>query len=153
MLLFIPFTGLFIDLVARTAPDVPRQIANAHTLFNVILAAVFLPFAHIAADMFTRLVPDRKTTSTGAIYLNPLTIDTPAVALGQALRETLRMGDIVLQSLRDSLIVLERSDERLMHEVIARDDVIDRLEEDIKQFLIGLGQQSLTRSRPSARPL
>lgn len=142
--LFVPFAGLFAELVAHTAPDVPRQIANAHTLFNLILAAVFLPFTNVAADVFTRLVPDRKTTSTGAIYLNPQTIDTPAVALGQALRETLRMGDIVQQSLRDSLIVLERDDEQLMREVIARDDVIDQLEEDIKQFLIGLGQQSLT---------
>ena len=144
VLLFIPFAGVFESLIALTAPDVPRQIANAHTLFNVILAAVFLPFTHLAADLFTRLVPDRAVPATGAIYLNPQTIDTPAVALGQALRETLRMGDVVLQSLRDSLTVLERNDERLMREVIARDDVIDRLEEDIKQFLIGLGQQSLT---------
>lgn len=144
VLLFAPFAGAFGELVAGTAPDVPRQIANAHTLFNVILAAVFLPFTHIAADLFTRLVPDRAVPATGAIYLNPQTIDTPAVALGQALRETLRMGDIVHQSMRDSLTVLERNDERLMREVITRDDVIDRLEEDIKQFLIGLGQQSLT---------
>ena len=144
VILFVPFAGLFTDLVARTAPDVPRQIANAHTLFNVILAAVFLPFTNVAADLFTRLVPDRTTTSTGAIYLNTQTIDTPAVALGQALRETLRMGDVVIQSLRDSLAVLEHNDERLMREVIARDDVIDRLEEDIKQFLIGVGQQQLT---------
>ena len=144
VILFVPFAGLFTDLVARTAPDVPRQIANAHTLFNVILAAVFLPFTNVAADLFTRLVPDRTTTSTGAIYLNPQTIDTPAVALGQALRETLRMGDVVLQSLRDSLTVLEHNDERLLREVIARDDLIDRLEEDIKQFLIGVGQQQLT---------
>ena len=144
VILFVPFAGLFTDLVARTAPDVPRQIANAHTLFNVILAAVFLPFTNVAADLFTRLVPDRTTTSTGAIYLNTQTIDTPAVALGQALRETLRMGDVVIQSLRDSLAVLEQNDERLMREVIARDDVIDRLEEDIKQFLIGVGQQQLT---------
>jgi phosphate:Na+ symporter len=140
----VPFAGPFADLVSRTAPDVPRQIANAHTLFNVILAAVFLPFTHVAADLFTRLVPDRAMPSTGAIYLSRQTIDTPAVALGQALRETLRMGDVVLQSLRDSLTVLEREDERLMREVVARDDVIDRLEEDIKQFLIALGGQSLT---------
>src|SRR5207247_8674388 len=144
VILFVPFAGLFTDLVAQTAPDVPRQIANAHTLFNVILAAVFLPFTNIAADLFTRLVPDRATKATGAIYLNPQTIDTPAVALGQALRETLRMGDVVLQSLRDSLTVLEHNDEGLQREVISRDDVIDRLEEDIKQFLIGVGQQQLT---------
>src|SRR5438552_9211174 len=54
------------------------------------------------------------------------------------------MGDVVVQSLRDALAVLERNDEVLMGQVIARDDVIDRLEEDIKQFLIQLSAQSLT---------
>jgi phosphate:Na+ symporter len=59
-------------------------------------------------------------------------------------RETLRMGDVVVQSLKDSVTVLEHNDEALMRQVIARDDVIDRLEEDIKQFLIKLGQLPLT---------
>ncbi|MEK7862127.1 MAG: Na/Pi cotransporter family protein [Chloroflexota bacterium] len=143
-LLFLPFLAPFTALAAGTAADIPRQIANAHTLFNVALAILFLPTAHWAADLITRSVPERRTAETGAIYLNAQTLDTPAVALGQAVRETLRMGDVVVRSLRDSLTVLERNDAALMREVIARDDVIDRLEEDIKQFLIQLGGQSLT---------
>ena len=142
--LFYPFIGPFADLVARTAPDVPRQIANAHTIFNVVVAAIFLPTSQWAAGVFTRLIPEREPTRIGAIYLNPQTLDTPAVALGQALRETLRMGDVVVQSLKDSMTALERNDEALMRQVIARDDVIDRLEEDIKQFLIQLGSHQLT---------
>jgi len=142
--LFYPFIAPFADLVSRTAPDVPRQIANAHTIFNVAVAAIFLPTSQWAAEVFTRLIPERASPSTGAIYLNPATLDTPAVALGQALRETLRMGDIVVQSLKESVMVLERNDEALMRQVVARDDVIDRLEEDIKQFLIQLGSQPLT---------
>jgi len=143
-LLFLPFLAPFTDLVRLTSADIPREIANAHTLFNVALALIFLPFADWAADLITRLVPERGRAEVGAIYLNPQTLDTPAVALGQALRETLRMGDIVVQSLRDSITVLERNDEALMRQVIARDDVIDRLEEDIKQFLVQLGAQQLT---------
>ena len=142
--LFFPFIAPFADLVSRTAPDVPRQIANAHTIFNVVVAALFLPLSQWAAELFTRMIPERVSSSVGAIYLNPQTLDTPAVALGQALRETLRMGDVVVQSLRDSLTVLERNDEALLGQVIARDDVIDRLEEDIKQFLIQLSAQPLT---------
>lgn len=144
VVLFYPFIGPFAELVAHTAPDVQRQIANAHTIFNVIVAAVFLPTSAFAAEFFTRLIPERESSTTGAMYLNPQTLDTPAVALGQALRETLRMGDVVLASMRESIIVLERNDETLMRTIIARDDVIDRLEEDIKQFLIGLRAQSLT---------
>ena len=142
--LCFPFIGPFAELVQRTAPDVPRQIANAHSIFNIVVAALFLPLSEWAAELFERMIPQREAATVGAMYLNEQTLDTPAVALGQALRETLRMGDVVAQSLRDSIVVLERNDEALMRQVITRDDLIDRLEEDIKQFLIKLGAQQLT---------
>jgi phosphate:Na+ symporter len=142
--LFFPFIGPFADLVRMTAPDVQRQIANAHTIFNVALALLFLPFAGVAADVITRLIPETRRAGTGAMYLNPAVLDAPAVALGQALREVLHMGDVVQQSLRETRTVLERNDVALMREVIARDDVIDRLEEDIKQYLVKLREHALT---------
>ena len=142
--LFLPFSGLFVELVRATASDVPRQIANAHTLFNVGLAVLFLPGADFAARVITRAIPETSRSEIGAIYLNPQVLDTPAVALGQALREVLRMGDVVVQSLRDTIRVFERNDEELMRELIKRDDQIDRLEEDIKQYLIKLSERSLT---------
>ena len=141
---FLPFSGLFVELVRATAPDVPRQIANAHTLFNVGLAILFLPLADVAARIITRAIPETQRSEIGAIYLNPQVLDTPAVALGQALREVLRMGDVVVQSLRDTIRVFERNDDDLMRELIKRDDQIDRLEEDIKQYLIKLSERSLT---------
>jgi phosphate:Na+ symporter len=145
VVIFFPFIGPFADLVRMTAPDVERQIANAHTIFNVALALVFLPFAGIAADLIARLIPEtRRGNESGPMYLNPAVLDTPAVALGQALREVLRMGDVVLQSLRETRVVLERNDVALMREIVARDDLIDRLEEDIKQYLVKLREHSLT---------
>src|SRR5436189_1746336 len=142
--IFFPFIGPFADLVRATSPDVQRQIANAHTIFNVALAFLFLPFSRVAADVVTRLIPEARRAATGPMYLNPAVLDTPAVALGQALREVLRMGDVVLQSLRETRVVLERDDIALMREIIARDDLIDRLEEDIKQYLVKLRENSLT---------
>ena len=142
--IFLPFSIAFADLVRMTTSDPQRQIANAHSLFNLIGALLFLPFTPIAADIFTRLVPDSRRTDVGAMYLNPNVIDTPAVALGQALRELLRMGDVVLQSLRDTIVVFARDDTALMREVIRRDDHIDRLEEDIKQYVIKLRENALT---------
>jgi len=143
-LLFLPFMHQFAGLVSGTAPDVPRQIANAHTLFNVALAIIFLPFAGMAADVITRLMPERERRREGAIYLDRQFLETPALALGQALREVLRMGDLVVRSLRETLQVFERDDEHLMRQVSKRDDEIDRLEEDIKNYLTRLREQSLT---------
>ena len=144
VLIFVPFSVAFADLVKHTTDDPARQIANAHSLFNLILALLFLPFTQIAADVFTRLIPDTGRREVGAMYLNPNVLDTPAVAIGQATREVLRLGDVVLQSLRDTIAVFERDDERLMKEIIRRDDLIDRLEEDIKQYVVKLREQSLT---------
>ncbi len=144
VLVFLPFLGPFTELVRASAPDAARQIANAHTLFNVVLAVLFLPGASFAADLVTRAIPDTGRASAGAIYLNPNVLDTPAVALGQAVREVLRMGDVVLQSLRETIAVFERNDEALMRQVVARDDLIDLLEEDIKQYVIKLREQGLT---------
>ncbi len=144
VLLFLPFVVPFAELVRLTSPDLQRQIANAHTLFNVALAIVFLPFSDLAAAAIHRLIPDVGRREEGAIYLDPHVLDAPAVALGQALRETLRMGDVVLRSLRDTIVVFERDDEVLMREVIKRDDQIDRLEDEIKQYLIRLREHALT---------
>jgi len=144
VLIFLPFSVLFADLVRQTTADPARQIANAHSLFNLILAFLFLPGTRVAADIFTRLIPDTGQREVGAMYLNPNVLDTPAVALGQATREVLRLGDTVLQSLRDSIAVFERDDEKMMKEIIRRDDLIDRLEEDIKQYVVKLREQSLT---------
>lgn len=144
VLLFLPVSVAFADLVRRTTDDPARQIANAHSLFNLVVALLFLPFTRIAADVFTRLIPDTGRRELGAMYLNPNVLDTPAVALGQAVREVLRMGDATLQSLRETIVVFERDDEALMREIIRRDDLIDRLEEDIKQYVVKLRAQSLT---------
>jgi phosphate:Na+ symporter len=144
-LIFLPVMDAFAQLVRATAPDdAPRQIANAHTLFNVALAVLFLPVATWAADLITRLIPEREQRREGAIYLDRQLLDTPAVAIGQAVREVLRMGDLVVRSLKDSLRVLERDDEDLMKAISKRDDEIDRLEEDIKNYLTQLREQSLT---------
>ncbi|MGH2499604.1 MAG: Na/Pi cotransporter family protein, partial [Candidatus Limnocylindria bacterium] len=143
VIVFLPFVPLFARLVELTTDDPLRQIANAHTLFNVSLAILFLPGANLAADLITRLVPERRQARFGSMYLNPQVLDTPAVALGQAVREVLRMGDLVVRSLKDAMTVLERGDEALLREIRRRDDQIDQLEEEIKTYLTKLREHSL----------
>src|SRR5436309_2586851 len=51
VLIFLPLSVAFADLVRHTTDDPARQIANAHSLFNLLLAFLFLPFTRIAADL------------------------------------------------------------------------------------------------------
>src|SRR3546814_19131709 len=75
-----PYTTLF------------RSVVNAHTAFNIALAAVFLPLVRPLDALTRRLLPDPPVTDLAARprYLDKAALDTPSVALAAAARETLR---------------------------------------------------------------
>jgi len=146
VLLFLPFLEPFAGLVALTAAEAPRQIANAHTLFNVILAFFFLPFMSLGARLMRALVPDAPEAE-GTFrprYLDEKMLETPAMALGQATREALRMGDIVSDMLRKSIETFGIPDPEKIEGIEQRDDHVDLLDREIKHYLTKLSQQNLT---------
>jgi phosphate:Na+ symporter len=143
--LVFPFIGPLSRLIAETAVDPARQIANAHTLFNVGISGLFLPFAPLAARLITSLVPEeeRGDNPFKTRYLDDRFLDQPALAIGQATREALRMGDVAQAMLRDAMIVLRTDNQELLEDVERRDDQLDYLEREIKLFLARLGRETM----------
>ena len=86
-----------------SAGDLARQIANAHTFFNVGISLLFLPFQGLAARLITSAVPDRveEEARFRTRYLDARFADQPSLAIGQAQREALRMADIAQGMFRD----------------------------------------------------
>jgi len=143
--LVLPFIGPLTRLVAQTASDPARQIANAHTLFNVAISGLFLPFAPVAARLIGGLVPEeeRGDNPFKTRYLDDRYLEQPALAIGQATREALRMGDVAQGMLRDAMVVLRSDNQELLEEVERRDDQLDYLEREIKLFLARLGHETM----------
>ncbi len=144
--IFVPLTGPFADLLAWLGGSMPRQVANGHTLFNLVLMLALLPFVAQVAWLLLKVLPSPAVGADrdGARYLDPVTLSSPPLALGQATREVLRLADIVQSMLRDSRIALETNDERLAREVKRRDDEADRLEREIRSFLPQMSESRLT---------
>ncbi|MGF1593660.1 MAG: Na/Pi cotransporter family protein [Kiloniellaceae bacterium] len=132
------------------APE--RMVANFHTLFNLAIAALFLPFVHQVSALTARLLPDVAVADDPGRprYLDDGTLETPAVALTCATRETLRMGDEVKKMLQATGKVLRSDDETLKKETEAADDIVDRLHEAIKLYLTKLNNEELD-AQESAR--
>jgi phosphate:Na+ symporter len=80
----------------------------------------------------------------GPKYLDERVLDTPALAIGQATREALRMADVVQGMIRDSSIALMKNNEELLEDVTRRDDQLDMLEVAIKNFLTKLSEHNLS---------
>jgi phosphate:Na+ symporter len=146
VLVFLPFIQPFARLVAWTADDVPRQIANAHSLFNVGITVLFLPCAGLLASVIALLVPEDKAQPGvfAAKYLDERMLDTPSMALGQAHRESLRMADIVSDMLTKTIETFAREDGELIERIQDQDNQVDILDRDIKHYLTKLSQQGLT---------
>ncbi|MGH7263756.1 MAG: Na/Pi cotransporter family protein [Candidatus Rokuibacteriota bacterium] len=142
----LPFLDGFVELAGMSAADLPRQIANAHTFFNVGISLLFLPFQGLAARAIVAAVPDRveEETRFRTRYLDDRFADQPGLAIGQAQREALRMADIVQAMFRDAAQVFRSGSQELLEDVERRDDQVDYLEREIKLYLTRLAKQTMT---------
>jgi phosphate:Na+ symporter len=104
------------------------------------------PFAPWAADAIAAMVPDDAQAENPhrTRYLDDRYLDQPALAIGQATREALRMGDVAQSMLRDAMVVLRTNDQELLENVERRDDQLDHLEREIKIFLSRLGRETMS---------
>ena len=159
-LLVLPFLGPFTELVRTLSPTaasgltaaaqaaiVPRQIANAHTLFNVAISLLSLPFIPWIERVIVLLVPDKKSVDIpGSIkprYLDESLLDTASLALGFARREVSRMGDLLEQMMAKVPAAVFGGNGETVAEIRALDDQVDALYTAITQYLAKIGQQNL----------
>jgi phosphate:Na+ symporter len=127
-------------------PDNARVVADFHTGFNLILAVVFFPLLAPYAALLRRLLPSRVNPADPGrpIYLDQSAIEVPVVALGAALRETLRMADALESMLLGLRAALQRPDRRHLSELKRLDDVLDTLNTAIKAYMTTLPSEAMT---------
>lgn len=152
--LFYPFLGLLAHGVALTAETLPRQIANAHTLFNAGLLLLFMPVTPWVARVMVTWFPSPPppVDPSQPRYLDPQLLDSPPIALNQATRESLRMAELVQGMFRDSLEVLIGENQELMEAIERREHMVDRLNREIKFYITRLSEKVLSKE-DSAREM
>ncbi|MEK7285832.1 MAG: Na/Pi cotransporter family protein [Nitrospirota bacterium] len=154
-ILLYPFIEIFAHYVMGTAQTLPRQIANAHTFFNLGLLFLFLPLSAPFARIVTRLVKIPSPLEDPALpkYLDPKLLSSPPFALDAASRESLRMAAIVQAMLYDVKSVFTRHDNMAEIAKIRRqEEAVDRLNREIKHYIIGLSAKGLS-ERESSREM
>ena len=126
-------------------PDASRAVADFHTLFNLVMAALFFPVLGPLARLLRWLLPARAVPSDPSrpVYLDQAALEIPAVALAAASREALRMADVLETMLHAVLEALDRGDRKQIAETKRLDDVLDRLNSAIKAYLTSLDHEAL----------
>jgi len=146
--LVLPFLGVIAEHMHEWQPDLAKMTAAFHIAFNVGTAALFIGLLDTMSRLLTRLLPDRvqETDPARPRYLDETALDTPSLALADASRETLRMGDVVESMLRKVMAAMMTGDRALVDQVSKMDNVVDGLDEAIKLYVTKLTRGSLDES-------
>ncbi len=140
-----PFLRPIADAFTLVQPDPSKMTAQFHVAFNIALAVAFIGLLDPMARMLVKFfpAPRRGRGPSAPRHLTDAALDTPSLALADAARETLRMGDIVEAMLQQVMTALMTNDRALVGEVSRMDDTVDRLDAAVKLYITKLTRGSL----------
>jgi phosphate:Na+ symporter len=145
IVLVTPFLPIIAAKFSAIQPDMGKMTAEFHIAFNLALAIIFLPLLDPLAWLLSKMFPPRAQPEDQSApkYLDDNELETPALALADAARETLRMADTVEVMLREVMSALMSNDRMTVVEVSRMDNTVDRLDEAIKLYVTKLTRGSL----------
>lgn len=143
---FLPLIGWIGPQLLRFEPNLGRGVADFHLAFNVAMALAFLPLLRPFAKLLRYCLPARiePQDPSRPLYLDPAATETPAIALGNAAREALRMIDVLDEMLQGVAQALAQTDRQKIVETRRMSDILDRLNGAIAAYLIALDPEALS---------
>ncbi|MDO4988118.1 MAG: Na/Pi cotransporter family protein [Synergistes sp.] len=141
--LFIPY---YTALVEMSASTITRQIANAHTFFNITIAILFFPFVRQYASFIRKIIPDGKTSEQmGVIYLNRSLISVSAAAAVEAVeKEMVRLAKTCVLMIEDCRRMIVDGEEGLAEGVGRMENGVNDVTREIIDYSTETGQSGLS---------
>lgn len=149
ILFIVVLSRPIIRIVENADPtNVPRQIANAHTLFNLVNVVVLLPFSNYIVKLAYKLVPineeeeDEKLATTK--FLDDRMLETPSIALSNTVDEIIRMASRSTRSLNYAYDSIKSGSDELRSKSFDYEQIVNSLQYDITNFLFKLTTRNLS---------
>jgi len=137
----------FIDFKFLNDSANAAGIAVVHSIFNVVATLALLPFSKLLVKIATLVVPDEKEEETDDSALHLLDVrflDTPGLAMEQCKNAALEMSEITKKALFESTKLLYKFDEDKVQEIFKMEDIVDKYEDEIGNYLVKLSSKDLS---------
>ena len=125
-----------------------RQIANAHTLFNLINVMILLPFSKYIVKLAERLVPVKEeeielATANTTKYIDERMFETPSIALGNTVQEVVRMGEKAKKAYTYAMDGLTNKDSKSIDKAFNYEKTVNTLHKSILNYLLKLSNTNI----------
>lgn len=143
--LVLPWVDTVADWMDNWELAAAELVIGFHVLYNLVRCVVFLPLTRPMARFCTLVLPDRPQAdiTMNPRHLDTSVLDTPALALANAAREALRMGDVVEHMLTELMALISGGTKAQGREVRRLDDDVDALYTAIKLYLARIPREDL----------
>ena len=147
-MIFFALFQPFVSLVTLTAIDLPRQIANAHVIFNLSTTLIMLPFVATLVFVVKRFLPGKEIRVDGGVrFLDKRVLSTPSIAISQAEKEIKRMGKMALSTFDHSIRAFKENDLGLADLVKKEEQAVDEVDNAIEVFLMKITRRELSKKQ------
>lgn len=149
MILLFIFPQILTIIKSLSPGNVARQIANTHTIFAIFAVLVMLPFSDYIVKLTQKLLPlkpeeSRPGEERKLLYMTQTGAIPSAVAVSQAHREIIRMGEIASRNLKTAVKCFFEQDDSLAEVVEETEDTVNYLDRSIISKLVELRTLEMT---------
>ena len=129
------------SVVARIFSAPSTQIAMFHTFFNVVCAIIFLPFTNVLVKISQLIIRDKEEEKT--TVLDKRLVVTPSIAIATAVKETMRMLDLSVSSLKIALDGFIDCDGECIVKVQNQNQKVNSLGKELTNYLILISSKDI----------
>jgi len=131
--------AMIIKNGVETYPYITRGIATAHTTFNIMNTLIFLPFAHLLAQLLVKIVPERKKQKLPKFtHIDFGIIESPNLALEQTrsvIKDMVKMNQNMMDSFKVVLSEEKGPDSNYVKKIFEKEEILDVIQNEVAEFL------------------
>lgn len=121
-----------------------NDIANFHSIFNVLVTLLLIPFAGLLEKLAVRFIRGDEE-SDGDDYDDTASLDerflrSPGLAIDHATQCVIRMGELSLKNLNRVTTLFSNYDNKLVEKIREKENLIDKLEDRLSVYLVRLSE-------------
>lgn len=122
--------------------DIALQIANAHTIFNVLSAVVFLPINKYYVKFLETIIRDKKKDEYD--LLDKHLLATPSAAFKAILAETIKALELSKDMINMTINAFLTNDATDLSEVKVKEEKLNRMQKDVISYIVEVSKQTLS---------
>ncbi len=134
---------MIFDFVFTNSAIAPAGVAIVHSIFNVATTIILFPFSKLLEKLARKTVKDKKATGKSA-FIDDRLLNSPSLAVSESKNYTVKMGQVAIEALLDSISLVEKFDTKIVDKIIESEKTLDDYEDKLGTFLVKISSHDLT---------